>query len=136
MKKQRVKQFAFIEAADLDCFEVKLNERLEDLAEYDPEVAFYENDPQLARISYTKETEARDATPAEIGIRFTCGDCPLMKHITKRDGTPDLRRVYGECDFGEMGRVWKTTPACDYLYKLIKDGQIRLALEDEEGGQA
>lgn len=135
MRKQRVKQFAFIEAADLDCFEIKLNERLEDLAEYDPEVAFYENDPQLARISYTKETEARDESPADRGARFTCGDCPMMKHIKKRDGSPDLRRVYGECDFGEMGRVWKTTPACDYLYKMIADGRIRLTLEDEEGGQ-
>ena len=136
MRKQRVKQFAFIEAADLDCFEIKLNERLEDLAEYDPEVAFYENDPQLARISYTKETEARDESPADSGARFTCGDCPMMKQIKKRDGSPDLRRVYGECDFGEMGRVWKTTPACDYLYKMIADGRIRLTLEDEEGGQA
>lgn len=136
MKKQKVKQYAFIEAADLDCFEIKLNEKLEDLAEYDPEVAFYENDPQLARISYTKETEARDESLADRGARFTCGDCPLMKHIKKRDGSPDLRRVYGECDFGEMGRVWKTTPACDYLYKMIEDGRIRLTLEDEEGGQA
>lgn len=136
MKKQKVKQYAFIEAADLDCFEIKLNEKLEDLAEYDPEVAFYENDSQLARISYTKETEARDESPSERGARFTCGDCPMMKHIKKRDGSLDLRRVYGECDFGEMGRVWKTTPACDYLYKLIADGRIRLMLEDEEGGQA
>ena len=136
MRKQRVKQFAFIEAADLDCFEIKLNERLEDLAEWDPEVAFYESDPQLARISYTKETVVQEETPAERGIRFTCGDCPMMQHITKRDGTPDLRRVYGNCDFGEMGRVYKTTPACDYLYKLIADGRIRLTLEDEEGGQA
>lgn len=136
MKKQKVKQYAFIEAADLDCFEIKLNEKLEDLAENDPEVAFYENDPQLARISYTKEIASRDESPAERGARFTCGDCPLMKHIRKKDGSPDLRRVYGECDFGEMGRVWKTTPACDYLYKLIADGRIRLTLEDEEGGEA
>lgn len=136
MKKQKVKQYAFIEAADLDCFEIKLNEKLEDLAEYDPEVAFYENDPQLARISYMKDTETRDESPADRGARFTCGDCPMMKHIKKSDGSPDLRRVYGECDFGEMGRVWKTTPACDYLYKLIADGRIRLTLEDEEGGQA
>ena len=134
--KTKVKQYAFIEAADLDCFEIKLNEKMEELADCDPEATFYTDDPMLARISYTKETVVQEETPAERGIRFTCGDCPMMQHITKRDGTPDLRRVYGNCDFGEMGRVYKTTPACDYLYKMIADGRIRLTLEDEEGGQA
>lgn len=136
MKKQKVQQYAFVDAMDLDCFEIKLNEKLEDLAEHDPVVEFYPNHSTLARIAYTKETVVEEVSPAEKGARFTCGDCPMMKHIRKKDGSPDLRRVYGECDFGEMGRVWKTTPACDYLYKLIADGRIRLMLEDEEGGDA
>ena len=134
--KTKVKQYAFIEAADLDCFEIKLNEKMEELADCDPEATFYTDDPMLARISYTKETAAREQAVEDRGIRFTCGDCPLMQHITKRDGSPDLRRAYGNCDRGELGRVYKTTPACGYLYKLITDGRIRLALEDEEEGQA
>lgn len=133
MKNGKLKQFAFIEAANLDYFEFKLNEKLEDLAWCEPEVAFYKDDPLRARISYVKKIEAEEQAPAERGVRFTCGDCPLFGHITKRDGTPDLRRAYGNCDFGEMGRVWKTTPACGHMYKLIADGRIRLALaEDEE----
>lgn len=136
MKKQKLKQYAFIDAADLEWFEIKLNERMEELAGCDPQVEFYPHDPMLARISYSKEILVEEETPAERGARFTCGDCPLMRHIAKRDGTPDLRRAYGECDFGEMGRVYKTTPACDYLYKMIMDGRIRLKLEDEEESEA
>lgn len=131
---QKLKQYAFVQAYDLDCFEVKLNEKLEDLAECEPEVTFVQSDEtnMIARIAYVKQVKILEEAPAERGARFTCGDCPLMKPIRKKDGSPDLRRVYGECDFGEMGRVWKTTPACDYLYKMIADGRIRLVLEDEE----
>lgn len=131
MKTQKIKQYAFVDAVDFDCFEIKLNERLEELAECDPEVEFYETDTTLARIKYVKQKEFTPATPAEAGIKFTCGDCPMFGHIMKKDGSPDLRRTYGNCDIGEMGRVWKTTPACDYLYKRIKDGRVRLTLEDD-----
>lgn len=132
MKKQKVKQYEFVAYDTIDGFEMRLNEALRTLAEQRPEVTFYENDPTLARIEYTDEIVLEEETRAERGCRFTCGDCPKMKHIKKRDGSPDLRRVYGECDFGEMGRVWKTTPACDYLYKMIEDGRIRLTLEEDE----
>ena len=136
MKKQKVKYYAFIDGADLDCFEIKLNEKMEELAACGPEAEFYPHDPMLARISYSKEILIEEETPAERGVKFTCGDCPMIRHIKKRDGTPDLRRAYGACDFGEMGRVYKTTLACDYLYKMIADGRIRLALTDEEEGEA
>ena len=132
--KTKYKQFAFVEAADLDCFEIKLNEKMEELADHDPEAEFYPDEPMLARISYMKEKVVEEEAAEERGIRFTCGDCPMMQHIMKRDGTPDLRRAYGNCDFGEMGRVYKTTPACSHLYRMIGDGRIRLVLEDEEEG--
>ena len=132
--KKTFKQYAFVQAFDLDCFEVKLNEKLEDLADNDPEVAFVQNDEtnMIARICYSKEIRIGEEGPAERGVRFTCGDCPLFRHIRKRDGSPDLRRSFGDCDFGDMGRVWKTSPACGHLYKLIADGRIRLAIDEEE----
>lgn len=134
MTSKTLKQYAFVQAYDLDCFEVKLNEKLEDLADGDPEVAFVQNDEtnMIARICYSKEIRIEEEGPAERGARFTCGECPYFRHIRKKDGSPDLRRSFGDCDFGEMGRVWKTTPACEYLYKMITDGKIRLALEEEE----
>lgn len=132
MKTEKLKQFAFVEAYDLDAFEVKLNEKLEDLMGYEAEVTFCDGDRLMARIAYVKKIRAEEETPAERGILFSCGQCPRFEHILKKNGTPDLRRVYGNCEFGEMGRVWKTQPACSYLYKMIADGRIRLALEDEE----
>lgn len=132
MKTQKIKQFAIIESSSACDFEEQLNETLERLADCDPEVEFSSRSDTFARITYTKKKEIEQLPPAEAGIRFTCGECPLFTPIKKRDGTPDMRSKYGDCPCKELGRVWKTESACDLLYTMIQNGTIYLTLNEEK----
>ena len=132
MKTQKIKQFAIIESSSASDFEEQLNERMEELADCNPEITFSSRSDTFARISYIKQKELEERPPEEAGIRFTCGECPMFTPAMKRDGTPDLRIKYGDCPNKELGRVWKTASACNILYTKIKNGTIHLTITNEE----
>lgn len=132
MKTQKIKQFAIVEGKSAGDFEERLNELMTKLADCSPEVEFSSRSDTFARISYMKLKEIETLPPEETGIKFTCGECPMFTPTVKRDGTPDLRAKYGECPCKELGRVWKTSNACELLYTLIKNGTVHLALDEEE----
>lgn len=132
MKNQKIKQFAIIESNSAYDFQEQLNEKMEALSECNPEVEFSTRSDMFARITYTKQIAIEEKTPAEAGIRFTCGECPLFVPIMKRDGTPDLRIKYGDCPYKELGRVWRTSSACNVLYTMIKNGSVHLVLNEEK----
>lgn len=125
-------QYSIITDTEPQAFQDKLNAELRRLKDKQPEVNITGNGvARIAEIRYTEEEIIRQPEPSETGVRFTCEECPIFKPTTKRDGTADLRSKYGECPHAEMQRTWKTAPACDVLYTMLKNGKIRLAMEPE-----
>lgn len=123
--KKRTKQFKFIKDPELN--ESELNLALLELSEKKTEVTFSDG---YARIEYTKDFEEIEPPVTEKGITFTCGECPMFKPVLNRKGEPDGRVKYGDCEFSEFGRTWKTTAACQNLYTLIKNGSVTLTLNE------
>lgn len=126
MKAQSIQQFAIVQSDSAAAFEEELNARLMDLSEKNPKVSF---DGLTAYVSYIKTVRIPEtlADAYELnGACFHCEDCPEFQAMLKADGTEDTRLKYGECQYAEMRRTRKDAPACDMLYKLIRDGRIGL----------
>ena len=124
-------QFAIIRERSASTFEDKLNNRLAELVDDDTEVTFSDVDGDMvARIQYKKKVqyERREEPMSETGIRFTCADCPFLNAKGEVNG----RIKYGNCPYSEYGRTYKTTPACDVLYNMINNGEVRLCLSESE----
>lgn len=132
MKRYKIKQFAIVESTSASDFEMQLNEKMEELAECDPEVAFSTRSDTFARITYSKVVTTEDPKMTEAGVRFTCGECPLFCPERKKDGSPDERKKFGSCPYSEMERTWKASSACEMLYTMIKNGRVHLAIDEEE----
>ena len=122
---RKTRQFKFIK--DPEHNEHELNLAMLQLSDAKVDVTFSDG---YARIEYTKSFEEIEPPISEIGIKFTCAECPLFKPILNRKGEPDRRVKYGDCDYSEFGRTWKHTPACQNLYTMIKNGTITLMLNE------
>ena len=121
------KRFAIVRETSAQSFEAKLNETLDTLSEANPTVTFSETgDYMIARIEYTETVSIPSPAPSETGIRLHCEDCPYFEQILKGDGSQDGRVKYGDCPFAEFGRTWKTSAACDILYRAIDNGEVKL----------
>lgn len=126
MRAQSIQQFAIVQSDSAPAFEEELNARMRDLSNKCPKVKF---DGLTAYISYVETTNVPESISDEYqlqGVCFRCEDCPEFQAILKEDGTEDRRLRYGECQYAEMRRTHRDNPACDMLYKLIKDGRIGL----------
>ena len=124
---KKIMQFKFIKDPELN--ENELNMAMIQLSDSKTEVTFGDG---YARIEYTKDFEEIAPPVTETGIKFTCEECPLFRPVLNRSGNPDGRVKYGNCDYSEFGRTWKTSPACQNLYTLIKNGTVSLMLNQDE----
>lgn len=122
---RKTRQFKFIQDPEINTQD--LNVTLLELAESNPEVTFADG---YARIEYTKSFEEIAPPVTETGITFTCEECPLFRPVLNRKGEPDGRVKYGDCDYSEFGRTWKTSAACQNLYTMIKNGTVSLTLNE------
>ena len=130
-----VPQFAIIRERSAQTFEEKLNTRLRDLSDSGASVTFGEiGDDLVAQISYVERVEETTVVLplSETGIKFHCVDCPKFQPVLNRHGEEDGRVKYGNCPNAPMGRVFKKSEACDLLYNLIINGEVRLCLNDSE----
>ena len=133
MRRSSYEQFAIVVGDSAQSFSQKLNEEILRLHGNDPVVNFSESNPFYARIKYvvnemTPETIA-EASEVE-GVSFVCLQCPYFKPVLKDDGTIDKRVKWGDCEHAELGRTYKTSAACDKLYELIKEGDVKLCFMD------
>lgn len=105
-----------------------LNRELYRLRYFRPEVSF---EGLIARISYQNNL-VRPLSLAdeyeEIGVKFTCQDCPFFRPILKADGTEDKRNKWGDCDRAELGRTYRDGRACDHLFEALRSGEVKLCL--------
>lgn len=134
MKRSSYEQFAIVAADSAQVFTQKLNAEIFRLKDNDPVVIFSESaSPFYARIKYTVSTETPETiaeASAVEGVSFVCLQCPFFKPVLKEDGTIDKRVKWGDCEHAEFGRTYKTTPACEKLYELIKEGDVKLCFMD------
>lgn len=130
MKRSSYEQFAIVANDSASLFTEQLNEEICRLKDKNPSVHFSEStSPFYARIKYTVNAQTPEsiAEASEMeGVRFVCLQCPYFKPVLKEDGTIDKRVKYGDCEHAEYGRTYKTTPACEKLYELIKEGDVKL----------
>ena len=133
MKRSSYEQFAIVVGDSAQSFSQKLNEEILRLQGNDPVVNFSESNPFYARIRYVVNTETPETiaeASAVEGVNFVCFQCPFFKPVTTEDGEIDKRFKWGDCEFAEMGRTYKTAAACDKLYELIKEGDVKLCFMD------
>ena len=129
MKRSSYEQFAIVKTDSASLFEKQLNERVFELRDNFPEVIFSANIPLYAQIKYRVDTQVPESISDEyemVGARFTCAQCPYFQPMLKKDGEEDPRYKYGDCPHNELGRVFKTEPACDRLYEAIHEGSVKL----------
>lgn len=133
MKSSVIEQFATVHEDSASLFDARLNEKVRELHAFSPKVKFSESIPFYAHISYTL-TEAIPETVAEAselnGASFVCAQCPYFMPAEKDNGEPDKRCKWGNCEHAEFGRTYKTSKACDKLYELIKEGDVKLCFKD------
>ena len=133
MKRSTYEQFAIVSADSASLFTQQLNAEVLRLKDNNPVVKFSESIPFYAQIKYTVNTEEPEtiAEASEVtGVSFVCLQCPYFKSATRADGEIDRRVKWGECEHTELGRTLKTTPACEKLYELIKEGDVQICFMD------
>lgn len=136
MKTISIPQFDVITSNNPTLFKDLLNNRIKELAEYEPKVI----DESIcgsefrAFIQWT-ETEAIGLDPRSYsvkdefhdeGIRFVCGECPL------HDIETDKRRKRVSCKYAENGITHLEHESCEYFYKLLKQNRITPVVPDPE----
>jgi len=131
MKRSSYEQFAIVKSDSASLFEKLLNEKVYELRNDYPEVKFSESIPLYAQIKYRKEVKAPESISEEyemVGACFVCEQCPHFVPATNKDGSEDLRCKVGDCTHpdNELGRTYRTTPACDALYELIQAREVKL----------
>lgn len=121
-------QYVIVQGDTAQQLTESLNQELYRLRYLHPEVTF---EGLTARISY-QANFVRPLSLAdeyeEVGVRFTCQDCPYFRPILKADGTEDKRVKWGDCEHAELGRTWRDCRACDHLFKALRSGEVRLCL--------
>ena len=129
MKRSSYEQFAIVKTDSASLFEEQLNEETYRLRDKHPVVVFSDHIPFYAQIKYTVNTEAPESISEEyemVGACFVCEQCPHFQPMLRRDGEEDPRFRYGDCEYAELGRTHKNTPACDILYELIHKREVKL----------
>lgn len=128
MNRFSFQQFAIIQADSAQQLTNKLNRKLYELKDKDPNVTF---DGLTARISYYIEEPVTDSINTgfdNVGISFKCRDCPYFEPLKKRDGTPDRRTTFGLCSFAVDGQTISSAKACKKLFEMIKEKEVVLCL--------
>ena len=133
MKHSVYQQFATIQEDSASLFDARLNEKVLELRDKNPKVTFSEHIPFYAHITYTVDKDAPETiaeASAVEGVSFVCFQCPYFKPALREDGEVDKRVKWGGCEHTELGRTLKTQPACERLYELIKEGDVKLCFMD------
>lgn len=133
MRRSTYEQFAIVSADSATLFTEELNAEILRLKDNNPVVKFSESIPFYAQIKYTVNTETPEtiAEASEVnGVSFVCAQCPCFVSPKRADGEIDRRVKWGECEHTELGRTLKTAPACEKLYELIKEGDVKICFMD------
>ena len=128
MRRVSYQQFAIVQGDSAQQLTERLNQKLYELREENPTVTF---EGLIARISYyvTEEVEKNSLDTTQ--FKFKCKDCPFFEPVLKRDGTADRRMTIGRCPFAPEGHTLTYSNACERLYEMIKDREVKLCLRED-----
>lgn len=129
MRRMSYQQFAIVQGDSAQQLTERLNQKLYELREESPTVTF---EGLIARISYyvTEEVEKKNSLDTA-QFKFKCKDCPFFEPVLKRDGTADRRMTIGRCPFAPEGHTLTYSNACERLYEMIKDREVKLCLRED-----
>lgn len=128
-----LEKFAIVRETSAALFEEKLNDALFELRAKSPSIEFDSvGSDMVARIKYKDTFEVKEQKPSEVGIKFTCSDCPCFEYERNADGSIDRRKKWGGCPYAFMERTTLDSEACDVLYNGIKNGDIGLIFKEAE----
>lgn len=127
--RESLKQFSIVTGDTAQDFEFKLNAISEKLHDNKPTFTF-NADLTRCKVEYEKTIEISEPSPAEVGVRFVCADCPHFEPELNRDGSVDMRKKFGGCKYALMNRTFKDSSACEVLYTAIKNGEVGLCLTE------
>ena len=127
MKSIENKKYRIIYDRTAAGFEKKLNDAIEDLDEYHPEVTISESRPSgfLAYLTYTVDKKIPENIGDELeirGMQIKCQDCPYLER------SQDNRRSNFPCKYAPYGKTNLQSPACNKFYEDL----IRIFYEYKE----
>lgn len=126
-----IEKFAIVRETAAAQFEEKLNDVLFELKDKSPSVEFDTvGADMVARIRYKESFEIVAEKQSEVGVKFTCADCPCFEYEKNADGSIDRRKKWGGCPYAFMERTTLETAACDVLYNGIRNGDIGLIFKE------
>ena len=116
MKYLENKKYRIIYDRTASGFEKKLNDAIEDLEEYKPEVTISESRPSgfLAYMTYTIDRKIPENIADELeirGLQIKCSDCPYCE-IPK-----DNRKKKAQCQYATYGITFADSPCCNKFYE-------------------
>ena len=126
-----IEKFAIVRETSAAQFEEMLNDVLFELRGKSPSVEFDTvGADMVARIRYKESFEIVAEKQSEVGVKFTCADCPCFEYEKNADGSIDRRKKWGGCPYAYMERTTLETAACDVLYNGIRNGDIGLIFKE------
>ena len=128
MTSRSYQQFAIVQCDSAQQLTEQLNAELVRLKGKNPTVTF---EGLIARIQYMETEDVPESLAEEYemrGVRLTCEDCPFFSPTLKADGTIDQRAKWGGCPWTEYKRTSKCSRACDKLFQMLNDGEVRICL--------
>lgn len=130
MRSETLQQFAVIRGETPEEFSEKLNAKLLELKDKRPRVEF---DGLTAYVKYSETLRFPECLADEyesVGVRFTCERCPVFEPRCKAGGGIDRRCKKGGCDHSLYGKTFGDSEACDYLYKMLREGKVKLCFSE------
>lgn len=130
MKRESYQQFAIVQGDTAQLLTEQLNATLRELRHKSPAVTF---EGLTARVSYTEQEEAPEDLQEVFeleGAGFFCSMCPFFQATVKKDGTVDSRNKHGLCPITKYGKTRADSRACERLYQMIMNGEVKLCLAD------
>lgn len=123
-------QFAIVQGDTAQQLTDRLNAEIIRLKRKHPEVTF---DGLIAHVAYLEREEEPETIAEEyeqVGVKLTCQDCPFFEPTTKADGTEDRRAKWGGCRFAKFERTNRDGRACEKLFRMLNEGEVRLCLAE------
>ena len=129
MKRIRRDRIAVISEKSPGLFEAAINNRLDELAEYKPELVIESIKDNTAFIRYTIDEYIPESLADKcelLGVKYHCEDCLYCTLKRNADGTIDRRAKKSYCEKGKKA-TWIHAEACDvYYFELISGtGQFK-----------
>ena len=128
MQRIKRKRIAVIQAESSDLFEIAINKKYDELADYSLTLEIEHHQPHTAYIHYEVDEYIPESLADEFrikGITYKCENCQYAEPLTKSDGTADRRTSKMYCHHHKK-YVVRELDACDiYYFELAsKTGQF------------